>query len=315
MVGWLLFTVHCSLFTVSEARAETVNRILAIVNEDVITEADVASQAQALLDDEEGGTPSETLSPEMRHAALRRLIEQRLILQEAKRSGISVSGDQVLEHLKEIRGRFESEEAFRASLAESGLSEEQLKENLRDQLMTRQLIDREVRAAVKVSPQEVARAVAEHPELAKSGDRVRASHILIRVSPNASEEKARDLVEDLHRQLSAGADFSTLAKRYSEDPHREEGGAMGWVAQGELLPELDAALFSLKAGELSLPIQTRLGFHLLKVEERRNASSLTVLEANRAVYQQLYQQKFQQAFTRWLGALMRRAYIEIVDPS
>ncbi|MBI1992467.1 MAG: SurA N-terminal domain-containing protein, partial [Candidatus Omnitrophica bacterium] len=230
------------------AWSNTVNRMIAIVNDEVITEADVASQAQALLDDQEAGTPSETLSPEMQHAALRRLIEQRLILQEAKRSGISVSGDQVLEHLKEIRDRFESEEAFRASLAESGLSEEQLKGNLRDQLMTRQLIDREVRSAIQVSPQEVARAIAEHPELARSGDRVRASHILIRVSPNASEEKARGLVEDLHRQLSAGADFSTLAKRYSEDPHREEGGAMGWVAQGELLPELDAVLFSLRVG-------------------------------------------------------------------
>ena len=90
---------------------------------------------------------------------------------------------------------------------------------------------------------------------------------------------------------------------------------MGWVAQGELMPELDAALFSLKPGEYSRPIQTHLGFHLVKVEERRTAESLSVAEANRSVYQRLYQQKFQDAFGRWLAQLKRRAYIEIVAGS
>ena len=86
---------------------------------------------------------------------------------------------------------------------------------------------------------------------------------------------------------------------------------MGWSAPGELLPELDAALFQLPVGELSLPIQTRLGFHLLRVEERRAASSLSVMEAHRTIYEQLYQEKFQQAFSRWLGELTRKAYVEL----
>ncbi len=86
---------------------------------------------------------------------------------------------------------------------------------------------------------------------------------------------------------------------------------MGWVAQGELLPELDTALFGLTVGDTSAPIQTRLGFHLVKVEERRPASSLSLTEANRSVYQQLYQQKFQVAFAQWLGELKKKAYIEI----
>jgi len=109
------------------------------------------------------------------------------------------------------------------------------------------------------------------------------------------------------------ADFAALAKRYSEDSHAEDGGLMDWVAQGELMPELDAALFSLAPGEVSAPIQTRLGLHLLHVEERRSAASLSVTEAHRAVYQQLYQRKFQHAFARWLAQLKRRAYIDILS--
>ena len=90
---------------------------------------------------------------------------------------------------------------------------------------------------------------------------------------------------------------------------------MGWVAAGELLAELDAAAFHLKVGELSEPIRTSLGFHLLKIEERRAASSLPLTEANNAVSQRLYQQKFRAAFERWLGGLKQRAYIEVIDGS
>ncbi len=315
LVSWILFTVHGSPFTWREAWAATVNRILVVVNEDIITEADVTSHVTALLEDQHGPAPDEASSSEMHQAILHRLIEQRLMLQEARRSGTTISSDDVLRRLGEVRKRFVSEEEFQHSLAESGLSEEQLKEQIRDQLTIQAIIDAKVRSTINVSPQEVAQELERHPELAKPGDRVRASHILIRVNESRSEEQARALIADLHRQLTSGAPFSALAKRDSEDPHAEDGGQMGWVAQGELLPELDAALFRLKPGELSAPIQTRLGFHLVKVEERRTATDLSITEANRSIYQRLYQQKFEQAFDRWLNELKRRAYIEIVKES
>ena len=86
---------------------------------------------------------------------------------------------------------------------------------------------------------------------------------------------------------------------------------MGWTAPGELLPELDAVLFQLNAGALSSPIQTRLGFHLLTVKERRAKASLTMTEANNTVYQQLFEHKFNVALKRWIGTLIEEAYIEI----
>ncbi|MBI3320663.1 MAG: peptidylprolyl isomerase [Candidatus Omnitrophica bacterium] len=294
------------------AAAETVNRIVAIVNEEVITEADVTSRINSLLEDADAPLPEGHDATTMHQMVLRRLIEQRVILQEGKRLGVQVGADEILKRLEALRGRFSTPDEFEQSLSDSGLSKEQLKESIRDQLTIQHVIDAKIRSAIVVSPQEVAQELSAHPELAKPGDRVRASHLLIRVTEERSEASARALIEDLHRQLTQGADFPSLAKRYSEDPHAEAGGEMGWVAQGELLPELDAALFSVKEGMVSSPIQTRLGFHLVKVEERRTATSLSVMEANRAVYQQLYQQKFQEAFARWLAELKRHAYIEIV---
>ena len=295
--------------------AETANRIVAIVNDDIITEADVLSYASAQFDDPQETQRVDPRSVEMQLVVLRRLIEQRLILQEAKRAGVSVATEEILEHLETLRSHFDSDEAFEQSLADSHLTQEQLKEKIREQLMVQRLIDAKIRSTIVVSPQEVAREIGAHPELAKQGDRVRAAHILIRVNEKRSAESARARIEEISKQLSAGAEFGSLAKRYSEDPHAAEGGAMSWVAQGELMPELDAALFRLTPGEWSQPIQTRLGFHLVKVEERKPAESLSTQEAHRTVYQQLYQQKFQDAFVRWLTQLKRHAYIEIPKES
>ena len=296
----------------ARATAETANRIVVVINDEAITEADVASSLHVLFSSKQA-PPADADPRDVRRMVLRHLIEQRLILQEARRAKIDVTESEVADRLRAIRERFSSEEEFRRSLEQSDLSRERLKEQIRDQLLVDRLIDAKIRSTIVVSPQEVAREIGVHPELSKSGDRVQASHLLVRVNDTRSESRARELIEDIRRQLEKGADLATRAKRYSEDPSGVEGGAMGWVAQGELLPELDAALFSLKEGELSSPIQTRLGFHLVRVEERRTASSLSLMEANHAVYQRIYQEKFQQAFNRWIDELKHKAYIDIID--
>ena len=290
----------CLLLWSLSAHAETVNRILAVVNDEVITQADVAAFVAA-LQNEPGHDPAPAANdPDMQRAVLQRLIDQQLILQEAKRSGVTVETDDVLERYTAFRNRFPSDELFHQSLVESGLSEEQLKNRVRDQLMTQRVIDAKVRSTIVVSPQEVSKELGTHPELAKSGDRMRVSHLLIRVNEHRSEAQARTLIEEVHRQLAGGADFAALARRYSEDQHREDCGAMGWVAPGELMPELDAALGALPVGQLSETVQSRLGFHLVRVEERKPVAGLSLMEANQAVYQQIYQKKFQEAMTRWV---------------
>lgn len=299
------------LVPTAPAWSETVNRIVAIVNDTVITEADVAAQVHSILDEQGLPDPTETESLEMHMMVLRHLIEQRLILQEAKKLGITVGSDEVAQRLDVLRSRAGSEAQFQQRLADSSLTEEELREKIREQLMVQRVVDAKVRSTIVVTPLEVANALGAHPELSKPGDRVRALHLLVRVTEDRTEAQARARIEELHRQLVQGAEFSALATRYSEDPSAADGGRMEWVAQGELLPELDAVLFSLPVGSISEPIQTRLGFHLVKIEERRTASDLSPTDANRAVFQQLYEQKFEAAMKRWLSELQRHAYIEI----
>ena len=299
---------------IPSAGAETVNRIAAVVNEDVITEADVSSRVAALLDDE--GTARTNARPEEIHqAVLQRLIEQRLLLQEAKKANVTVGPEEVDARLEELRERAGTDVQFRRALDEAELTEEQLKEKLREQLMIQKLIDEKVRTTIVVSPQEITKAISEHPELVRGGDRVRVSHLLIRVGEQRTEAQARALIEDLRQVLSQGAEFATIAARYSEDDQAKSGGDLGWVASGDLLPELDAAVFNLRTGDVSSPIQSRLGFHLVRVEGRQPAAEVPTTEANRTITQHLYQQKFQEALGRWLEELKRHAYIDLVSSS
>ena len=293
------------------AAAQTVNRIAAIVNDEVITEAEVGSQVDALPAGSRAEGQELPDPVQVKQMMLQRLIEHRLILQEAKRAKISVSSDDLEQRVEALSHRYASEEAWAQAMAASGVSPEQLKERVREELLIKRVIETQIRATIMVSPQEVAQRLNAQPELAKPGDRTRVSHLLIRVTDHRSEEAAGAQIQDIRRQLLHGAEFSTLAQRFSEDSHAQEGGAMGWVAQGELLPELDQALVRLQVGEFSEPIKTSLGFHLLKVEERRLAATLSAMEANQAVFERLYQEKFQAAFSRWLDELKRRAYIDI----
>ena len=313
--GVFLCAVCCVLCLVPSSGAQTVNRIAAIVNDEVITEADVGSQVDTLLHGprSEGEEPPDPV--QLKQMMLQRLIEHRLILQEAKRAKVSVSPEDIEKRVEALSHRYDSEETWEQAMAASGVSPEQLKERVREDLLIKRVIETQVRATITVSPQEVAQRLSAQPELVKPGDRTRVSHLLIRITDNRSEDAARAQIQDIRRQLLHGADFSTIAQRSSEDSHAKDGGAMGWVAHGELLPELDQALVRLNVGELSEPIKTSLGFHLLKVEERRPAAVLSAMEANQAVFERLYQEKFQAAFGRWLGDLKQRAYIDIPDLS
>ena len=301
-----------SLVTVCEAHAETSNRIVAIVNEDVVTEGDVVSHMSALLQQDEK-PPSAAAASEMRWAVLQRLIEERLILQEAKRMELSVGSEEVMERLWQIRGQMDTEEVYQRMLQEAGLTEEQLKSKLRQQLFVQKAIERQIRSNIVISPAEVAKAAGSSSATADPGVEVRAAHLLIRVSEQRSAEQALALATQLSERLRHGEKFEELSRNYSDGPEAKEGGLMGWVRQGQLLPELDEALFRMQPGEVSPPIPTRLGYHLLKVLDRRSLSADEAGEARRRLEQRLYQEKFTQALSQWLNELRQRAYIQVLN--
>ncbi len=288
------------------------NRIVAVVNEDVVTEGDVQARVAALKEraDAEG---AETRGAEtaMRRAVLQRLIEERLMLQEARRLGLAASSEEVAERLSRIREQLKTDDAFASMLQEEGLTEERLKQELRDQILIQRAIEQEVRAKLVVSPAEIDGALSDHGVDQTTGEEAQVRHLLIRVTPERPVDEARGLATHLYERLQRGALFEELARTYSDDPHAHEGGLLGWVRSGQLLPELDAAISHAAVHEISPPIQTRLGFHLIQVEERRHIGADDAAASRRQVEDQVYQDKFRERMAQWLQRLQEKAYISI----
>ena len=289
--------------------AEVANRIVAVVNDDVITQAELNSRVDDIVSGP-APIPAQISPAQVQRAVLERLIEQKLILQEGKQLGVTVNDEEVMDRLREVKKKIGSEVNYERWLAEMGLTEGQLKFQLRDQLLVQRTVDAKVRSTIVISPQEVSSKMKDEP--AKAGvDRAHLLHMLIRVNNTRTEEQAKQLAGEVRSKAQAGTPFAELAKAYSEDPQAEEGGDLGWIIRGQLLPELDTAAFSLPVGTLSDVIQTRLGFHLIRVEERHSGEEISTLEANTATFHELYDNKFQEAMAKWLKELKQHAYIEI----
>ncbi len=215
---------------------------------------------------------------QLRSQLLEGLIEQTIIEQEAASLGITISEDQIETKAQESAGTAADQEHFEQWLAANEMSYGDFKETLRAQLIAGQLFEK---------------ITADIPD---SAEQIRLRHILV-----AEEDEARQLIE----QLKNGADFATLAAEHSLDEEsRMAGGALGWFPQGAgVVPiEVERMAFSLQPREVSGPIPTALGFHIIQVEERQAARPLKT---------ELLQTLKERAFTEWLAEKKATDQIEI----
>ncbi len=141
----------------------------------------------------------------------------------------------------------------------------------------------------------------------------RTRHILIRPSDLISDEEAEQQINDLYRQLQDGADFGELAREHSDDPgSASEGGDLGWVGPGEMVPAFEEALTNAEVGEMTRPFRSRFGWHILEVEDRRRQDVSDQVRRSEA-QQALYQSKYETELQNWLREIRDEAYVEIKD--
>jgi len=138
----------------------------------------------------------------------------------------------------------------------------------------------------------------------------RARHILVKTGEIVSEEDARQRLARLRERIAAGADFGELARLNSEDASAARGGDLGWIHPGDTVPEFERAMNALAPGELSQPVRTTFGFHLLQVQERRTADLSTERQRQQA-RQALHERKAEEAYQEWLRQLRDKTYVEL----
>lgn len=292
--------------------SETLDRILVVVNDQIITESDLDRVLQPILSRMKATVDEATFkrqSNEARSAFLKQLVDDRLIISEAHATDTEVDEAEVDEMMDDMRSKFPTDEVFESVLQQQGLTRKKLRERFGDDIIKRRIIDFKVRARVAVSPGEIKDFYDGHKNEFLSPPEVRVRQILTRAGDTRSDEEAEEVALSLYDRLAAGEDMAELATQYSEGSEKDAGGDMGWVKQGQYMQNLDKAIFGLKINEISTPIKTRLGYHVFRVEKQKERVVLSLSEIRNRIEGMLYKKKTSALLKSWLKELREDAYI------
>ncbi|MDD2336065.1 MAG: peptidylprolyl isomerase [Geobacteraceae bacterium] len=314
----LLLAALIVLFPVVAA-AEIVSGITVLVNDEPITTYDLANEQEALKSGSGDTAALDTpaAKEQLRQAALDSLINKKLIEQKVKELDIKVSDEEVNQAIEDVKKTNNiTEERLRAALAARGISFDEYKVQLKSQLERLRLISLEVRSKIQVSEKELQEYYAVHAGNYQVDEAFHARQIFFSIPASASESQQKKIMEKAEkvlREAKAGADFAELAKKYSDDPSGKEGGDLGFLKTGELLPAFEKALTTMKAGEVSGLVRTTAGIHIIKLVEFREGKKQSFDSVKREVEDQLYKQKSEERFSQWLEGLHKNAAIEMIE--
>lgn len=221
-------------------------------------------------------------------AALDALIDQTIIESEAKKQKIDIADEDIENELKLLEEAYGGEEALKAAMETSGISLADVKKDLSLNLTIEKLLE----SRISVTEEEMTTYFNENKESFATAEQVKASHIL--VEDEATAKKVKDM-------LASGEDFSALAKEYSTDTTtKEQGGDLGFFTKGEMVAEFEEAAFSLKPNEISEPVKTEYGYHIIKLAEKQEAKEANYEESKSEIKEQLISEKMQTEYATWL---------------
>jgi peptidyl-prolyl cis-trans isomerase SurA len=204
--------------------------------------------------------------------------------------------------------------ALEALLKREGLSMEDYRKKISEEILIRKATNMEVRSRIEVTTGEVEAYYQARLSDFMPLEQLRASHILV-AAPRDGEE-ARDLeararAETLLKRARSGEDFSELARRYSEDGSGARGGDLGLIRRGEILPDVERVLFSLQPGEVGPLVRTPAGYHIVKLNEKVPRKARPLKEVEEEIRDRIYAEKAEARYQRWLEELKKKAYIEV----
>jgi peptidyl-prolyl cis-trans isomerase SurA len=302
--------------------ADTViEEIIARVNNQIITRTEYQRSKEQLKQESQQQDPAnaDKSYAEREKDVLRDLIDQQLLLEKGKDLGITADTE-LIKKLDEMRKemKLESMDDLEKAAQSQGISFEDFKLNLRNQIITQQVIGREVGQKMTIPKEEIQKFYDEHKSEMEQPEQIRLSEILVSTDKKgdadstdetqrltAAEAKAKALLE----QIRKGSSFEEVAKKSSDGPTAAQGGDLGGFKRGALAKELEDKTFAMKAGEVSDIIRTKQGFVILKVTEHHNAGVPPLNEIEGRIQDAIYMRKLQPALRAYLQKLREEAYI------
>jgi len=321
-LAMLLLALLTALPAAAQTAGKVVEEIVARVNNEIITLSDLQRAHNTAQDEARQECPRctpeqlQTLVGDKNKNALRDLIDQSLLVQRAKDMGISVETE-LIKELDQIRqqNKLADMEALEKAVQDQGMNYEDFKNNLRNRLLTNQVVSREVTSRIIVDKNEVQKYYEEH-----KGEFVRPEQVALReifVSTEGKPEAEIPALEkragDMLEKIKNGDDFAEIAKRHSDDETAKQGGDLGVFERGKLSKEIEDAVFKLQKNQLTDVIRTRQGFIFLQVLQHYPAGEQPLDKVEPEIMNRLYQQRMEPALRTYLNTLREESYV-VVKP-
>jgi parvulin-like peptidyl-prolyl isomerase len=275
---------------------------VAWVNGQVLTRAEFErelARSLELADGTSAPTPDELGA--LRHTVLQAGMDRILFVQEAAKRGLEISAADVEQRLQRMRADWPAEE-FDALLSQRHQTLDELRAELRAQLVQERLFHELVYPRVAVTEEEIRAELDAHPELQQEPEQVHAAQIVV---------KELDQAKEIRAKLREGAKFADLARERSLSADAKDGGDLGWFPRGVMPPQFDAVAFSLGPGQISEVVTTDYGFHIFKLLERRPARKKDLAAVRAEIERRLLRAKQEQAQTDFVTQLRSKAELRV----
>jgi len=232
---------------------------------------------------------------------LHSMVQQALVFQYAKDHNITVTDAEVDAKIADIKTRL-SDQQLDMALKQQGMTEQDLRDLMREQLIVKKAVD----ANIHVTDKQMSDYLAQNHTLLDTQAQVRARHILVSSLPTAQMIEAK---------LKGGGDFAALAKQYSTDPGtKDKGGELGFFTRAAMVKDFSDAAFSMKPGQISQPVHSPYGWHIIQVEETKPAMVATVANSRQKILDQMLSSQEQTAYPMFIEKVTNDAQITVVDP-
>jgi peptidyl-prolyl cis-trans isomerase SurA len=304
-----LLALHPSL-----SGAQVIDGIAAIVNEEVITTYEVDKEYQQLQKEQEKLPASEKMG--LRSAALNRLVDKKLIEQKIRELDIKVMDDEVRVAIEDVKKQNNmTQEQLVQALAGQGLTFEQYRAQLKEQLERLRLMSQEVRSKIQVGEREIRDYYDANRAKYGAVEQYRARHIFFKVDKKggaAELARVEAIAAGVLKQARSGKDFAELAKTYSNDPAAaKDGGDLGTFKRADMLPEIGDSVAAMKPGEVSELVLSQAGLHIIKLEEKTQSTGKPFDQVKSDIEELLYKKKADERFAQWVKDLRASASVEI----
>lgn len=317
-IGKAILAGMTAIFLCVSARAGVVDRIVAVVNDEIITLSELNNafeSYQERLKANVQGPDLEKALGEAKATLLNRMIDNLMMEQESRKTGITVRNEEVTEAINDMqRQRKISPDELREALRREGVTLDAYRKDIRDQLVRLKLIRRDIKSKVAVTDEEIGEYYRKHREDYDGKEAVRIRQILLPLPKDenqAAKEKLRADADAVHKRLLNGEPFELLSMKFSQGSAAAEGGDIGYIEKGIIHSEVEDVAFSLPLNQISGVIESPVGFHIIKVVDRRGAGLKAIENVREEIREKIDREKMEKKFGEWLTELRKKSHIEI----